>query len=285
MEYAETDRITDAARTLCSKRSGRGTAGTPRTFTTVLIVIILRHCERLLPYYLMRIVNVSSLRSKILLLLTLGAGLGLAAGKAASQTDLDSLVKNSPFGSSKAGQVADAGNQPIEFRGSMEENGQPIFSLYDTATKRTRWVGLNDTSGEVVVKSFDAEAHTVSVEQNGRPLALTLKSGPRIVQNIPPPMPPAMQPGSPGLPGQNSPNSIGKGPEQQRLSAIADEIRRRRALRSQSPQPMPMPNAVPGSSGPVPMPVSGNSSGGPVPMPNPGNGTNGPMPMPNSPQK
>ena len=161
----------------------------------------------------------------------------------------------------------------------MEENGQLLFSIFDTATKRSRWVALNDPSSDLVIKSYDADAHTVTLDQSGRPLALTLKSGPRIVQNIPPPMQPGMQPGANGMPGQILPNGVGKGPEAQRLQQIAEEIRRRRALRQQPPQ-MQMPNAVPGSGGPMPMPVPGSGSG-PVPNAVPGSGS-GPMPMPNT---
>lgn len=222
-------------------------------------------------------VNVSSLRSKTILLLAMGGTLGLTAGMAASQ--LDSLLTNSPFGAAaKSGQPADAGNQPMEFRGVVEENGQQLFSIFDTATKRSRWVGLNDASGEMVVKSYNAEGNTISLEQNGRVLALTLKSGPRIVQNVPPPMPSGMQPGANGMPGQIMPNGVGKGPEAQRLQQIAEEIRRRRALRQQPPQmPMPSPNAIPGA-GPMPTPGSG---AGPVPNAVPGSNS-GPMPMPNA---
>ncbi len=227
-----------------------------------------------MPHYLMRTVNVSSLRSKILTLLALSATLGLTLGRAASQ--LDSLLKDSPFGSAKSTQASDAGNQPVEFRGVSEENGQVLFSIFDTATKRSRWVTLNDTSGDVVVKSYDAEAHTVALEQNGRTLSLTLKSGPKIAQqNIPPPMPPGL-PGANGTQGQIMPNGAARGPEAQRLQQIAEEIRRRRALRQQAPQspqmPMPSPNAVPGMGGPMPTPGTGTNTGGPVPMPGTGSG-------------
>ena len=237
----------------------------------------------------MRTVNVSPLRSKTLLLLTLGATLGLNTGWADL---LEDFAKNSPFPQAKAGQAADAGNQPVEFRGVSEENGQVLFSVFDTATKRSRWLTLNDTTGDLVVKSYDAEAHTVSLEQNGHALSLTLKSGPKVAQqNIPPPMPPGM-PGANGLQGQVMPNGASRGPEQQRLQQIAEEIRRRRALRQQAPQ-MPTPNnAVPNYGGPMSMPGTGASSGGPIPLPGTGSGpiptgmpNATPGPMPNSTQK
>ncbi len=204
----------------------------------------------------------------------MGFALSLTTGMAGSR--FDSLIANSPIGSAKTAQPADAGNQPVEFRGVLEENGQLLFSVFDTATKRSRWIPLNDSNGEVVVKSYNAETNTIALEQNGRALSLILKSGPRIVQNIPPPpMSSNMQAGVNGLPGQIMPNGVGKGPEQQRLQQIAEEIRRRRALRQQPPQ-MPASNA-PG--GPAFTPGSGT---GPMPMPNTNSGSNtGPMPIQN----
>src|ERR1035437_9348499 len=183
----------------------------------------------------MRMVNISFLRFRIVPLLALGSLLGLMPGKAASQ--LDSLLANSPFGSAKTGgQSADAtGNQPFELHGVLEENGQQLFSIFDTTTKHSRWLGLNATNDDLVIKSYDADAHTVSLDQHGRIFSLTLKSGPRVVQNTPPPM---KNPGvNNGQPAQFQPNgAAGKGPDAQRLQQIADEIRRRRALRAQGPQ-------------------------------------------------
>ena len=224
-----------------------------------------------------------------MLLLALGAVLGLASGQAASQ--LDSLVANSPFGSAKSGQAADAaGNQPFEFRGVLEENGQQLFSIFDTATKRSRWVGLNAASDDFVVKSYDADARSVSLEQHGRLLALTLKSGPRVAQNMPPSMSPGMQAGAYPQPGQILPNGTAKGPEAQRLQQIAEEIRRRRALRQQPPQMMPMPNPNPATGTGGPMPVPGTGTGGPAFVPGTGSGGPafvpsagpGPVPVPSS---
>ncbi|GEM_PF-298330 len=226
----------------------------------------------------MQTVNVISPRSPVLLLLAIGSLVSPAVGIAASQ--LDSLLSNSPFGAApKSGQPIEAGNQLLELRSIWEDKGQPLFSIYDTATKRSRWVGLNDANGDVVIKSYDAEAHTISLEQNGRPLSLTLKSGPRIVPNSPMPVQAVMPYGAAGLSGQQFlPNGVGKSPEAHHMQQIADEIRRRRALRQQAPNmPTPTPGAT-GNSGPMRLPGASGSSG-PMPMPTPGTGT-GPMPIP-----
>ncbi len=228
----------------------------PLKFTSVSMIITLRHCEKAAPHYLIYNVNVIFSCSRLALLLTAGSVFGLSSGVAASQ--LDSLLANSPFGSVKTGQPVDSGNQPLEFRGISEENGQQFFSVLDTTTKRSRWISVNDSSGDLVVKNYNAEANTLTVEQNGHALTLTLKSGPRVAQNIPPPMPQGMPPGNNGLPGQTMTNSmVGKGPEAQRLQMIAEEIRRRRALRQQPniQMPLPNPNAAPGTNGPAAGPV------------------------------
>lgn len=220
-------------------------------FTSDLMIPALSRCEKEGHHYLMQAVNASILPTRFVLLLALGSALGLTSAFAAGQ--LDSLLSNSPFGSAKSNQAADTTTQPLEFRGVLEENGQQVFSVYDTATKRSRWVGLNAANEDFVIKSYDAEAHTISLEQRGRVLALTLKSGPKVVQNFPQLPQPGMQPGANGQPGQILPNgAVGKGPEAQRLQQIADEIRRRRALRQQPPQ---MPNAAaPVSASPAPAP-------------------------------
>lgn len=235
-------------------------------------------------------VNAVSPRLRLLLVMIASSLSTPLASMGAGQ--LDSLLNSTLFGSAKSGQPADAGNQPLEFRGVSEIDGQQLFSIYDTATKRSSLLTLNDTSNDVVIKSYDADTHAVNLMQNGKALSLTLKSGPRIAQNMTPPPPgmPAGAPNLPGMAGQQIPaNGIGKGPEAQRMQQIAEEIRRRRALRQQGPQmsgaapspgtgPTPMPS-LPGATGPVPVaPLPGASSAGPMPLP--GASTPGPVPVP-----
>lgn len=189
--------------------------------------------------------NVAPPGSRSILLLVMSATLGLTAGRASSQ--LDSLLARSPFEPAKSSQPADTGNQSVEFRGVLEENGERIFSIHDTVTKHSRWVTLNDTGGDLVVKSYDAETRTVSLEQNGRTLALALKSGPRIAQqNIPQPMPRTS-----GQPSQIMPSGAAQGIDPLRIQQMTAEIQRRRAARQQPPL-VPAPNGMPRTGAPVP---------------------------------
>lgn len=183
--------------------------------------------------------SITVLKSRSMLLLVMSATLGLTAGRASSQ--LDSLLARSPFEQEKSSRPADAGNQSVEFRGVVEENGERIFSIRDTATNHSRWVTLNDTSSDLVVKSYDAEALTVSLEQNGRTLSLALKSGPRIAQqNVPQPMP--RMSAANGQPNQIMPASAAQGPDALRMQQMTAEIQRRRAARQQA-SPIPTPRA------------------------------------------
>ncbi len=237
----------------------------------------LRHCEHVPAHYVSRCRMRAAPLTFLLLLAT-----GSLAGKAAEPTGLlDTLISSSPFGQMKGGAAGDTPNQPLEFRGVIEEGGGWVFSIYDTTSRHSRWVGLNTASDDFVVKEYDAIHQTVSVDQHGRVLSLSLKSAPKIAQagnqmvmrapqvNAIPGMPPTVGPGAqPGSPA-----------DAQRLQQIAQEIERRRALRRQAAQ-------VPGQPSPSgQFPMSGPTAGqGPIPMPVQANGS-GPVPMPAQPPR
>ena len=184
---------------------------------------------------------------KVALLCAAGYLTGFGAEPA---TGLDALVANSPFGQVRGGPGGgDAANQPLEFRGILEEGNSCVFSIYDTASHHSSWVGLNVSSDDFVVKEYDAAHQTLSVNQNGRILTLALKSAPKVAQANP-----IVRPGPMPMPNQNPGMNNGPmlqpgagGPDAQRLQQIAQEIERRRALRRQASgaPPVPMPNQPP----------------------------------------
>lgn len=206
-------------------------------------------------------------------------------GQAASR--FDNLVANPPFGQSVSPTQAraDAPNQPLEFRGISVEQGEKFFSFYDPATKRSRWVTLNEADDGLLLKNYDEAAHTATVDFNGRPLTLILKSGPKFAQSQPAMAPPPGAAVGAPLPGQSAAlpgmSTKGQNPEATRLQQIAEEIRRRRALRSQGPQ-MSMPPQSGQTGGPAGLPQSvPGQGGGPTPVPNATPGQ-GPVPLPGS---
>lgn len=182
---------------------------------------------------------------------------------------VNGLLSNSPFGSPKTGVLgANSGAEPFEFRAVLEENGSKFFSIYETATKRSNWVEINDPVNGFSVKGYDGAKENITVEYQGKVMTLAIKRAPAVPQAIQQPMPVPGQNGVPApgpVPGQVGPTTA----DQQRIQQIQEEIRRRRALRNQAATPQPGTNA-----GPQPMPPN---SAGPVPQPG---GTGGPQLIP-----
>lgn len=192
-------------------------------------------------------------RSSLWLLLTLAGSAGLQAqSEPPAASTYDSLLTNSPFGNAALTGVATV-NTPLELRGIIVDKGETFFSVYDPASRTSRWVGMNEAGNPYTVRSYDAAKSEVKVQYQGRELTLGLKQARVVAMSTPPPAPPVAVAG-PNPSGGPQPVAVAgnapAGDEAQRLAQIAEEIRRRRALRQQAAQ---------GSSGPVPMPVPSNS--------------------------
>ena len=173
----------------------------------------------------------------------LGCVLVRAADGAAAATSgasaFDSLIKSSPFGQSTSGAQAANGAAPLEFRGVLMDKGEYLFSLHETATRASQWVGLKEANQPYVVESYDSEKGSIQVKYHGQTLNLSLKLAQVIVQAPPPMNMPAPSPA-------NGPAVVGpatSSDEASRLAQVAEEIRRRRALRA-PPVPVPQPNNV-----------------------------------------
>jgi len=159
---------------------------------------------------------------------------GLLAALPAQGGDLNSLLDNSPFGSTPTNTAAPKTDNPLEFRGVFAEGGEYFFNLYIAANSRSEWLGLDDVyDNNLTVKSYDANNQQLTVNYQGKVITLTLGSAKRIA-SAPAPAQPVVTPGQP----TPAPAAQPEAPisEQERLSKIADEIRRRRALRQQALQ-------------------------------------------------
>lgn len=176
--------------------------------------------------------------------------LALLALPALAQTpaapSLQNLVQNSPFGTvAPAGQAAAAAG-PLEFRGTFVDRGERFFSIADTSSKRAEWVALNESGRAFQVKNYDSESETVTLDYQGRSLSLKLRTAKITAMAMPPPQVAAPAPGQPPT-GVVLPAAAPTAPgatEAQRLAQVAEEIRRRRALRQQAQQ-QPAPNQPP----------------------------------------
>ncbi|MDP1581487.1 MAG: hypothetical protein Q8M02_14540 [Candidatus Didemnitutus sp.] len=151
---------------------------------------------------------------------------------------LRNLVTNSPFASFGPVNSTAAANAPLEFRGTFVESGERFFSILDTGTRRAEWVGLNEPGQLFAVKNYHPEREAITVEFQGRVMELNLHSARVAVLAAAPPPPPPNN--TAAVSGQNRPAAAATAPagnEAQRLAQVAEEIRRRRALRQQATQP------------------------------------------------
>jgi hypothetical protein len=172
----------------------------------------------------------------------------LSGALPATPDALQELVANSPFGNA-AGSAAspDAAAGALEFRGMFSDGGEYFFSLFDPASRRSTWVGLNESGHPFVVKAYDANQGTIAVEVQGRSLVIPLKQATVVA------VPAAPVAGSPAGNASAGPLVAPKPAtdEATRLAQIAEEIRRRRALRVQAMQkqgpPAPPANSPPPS--------------------------------------
>ncbi len=166
---------------------------------------------------------------------------------AAPAASLQNLVANSPFGPLASGPAGGPPTAtPLEFRGTFVDGNERFFSILDAGSRRAEWVGLNESGRPFVVKSFDPDKESIAVEFQGRVLDLKLRDA-RIVAAPMAAAPAAPNPGQPQPPGQPTPGaptvSVST-TEAQRLAQVAEEIRRRRALRQQATS-QPPPNTAP----------------------------------------
>jgi hypothetical protein len=107
------------------------------------------------------------------------AGAPLLAQTNAAPDPLDALVRDSPFlpgaGAARGGGTTSDG--PLEFRGVVFEQGRYTFSIYDQASQQSYWVAIGDADAPIRVRSYDREQDIVTVEQQGRSVALKLQPG------------------------------------------------------------------------------------------------------------
>lgn len=160
---------------------------------------------------------------------------GTVRAQTTGPATLQDLVARSPF--APAGPSAAAAGQALEFRGTFVDAGERFFSIVDPATRRAEWVGLNEPGRSFVVRSYDPQRETVVVEHQGRTLDLKLPSArigalPAAAQAVAG-QPPAARPAV---------NAGETRTDAQRLAQVAEEIRRRRALRQQQQKAAPASN-------------------------------------------
>jgi len=126
---------------------------------------------------------------------------------------------------------------PIELRGVMETHAGMSFCIFDPARKVSAWVKLNEKDHDFVVKTYDANNETVTVDHGGRALTLALRAV-KVASSGQASAPASLpSPGMPMVPNALTQSVVANptpADEQRRLEAVAAEVRRRRALREQA---------------------------------------------------
>jgi hypothetical protein len=182
----------------------------------------------------------------LLVVLAGAAGLPGIAAEPAANSSLDSLINSSPFGQVANAPAAVQAN-PLELRGVFVDKGETYFSLYEVSSRISRWVTVNETGNPFVVKGYDQTKGIARIEYQGREISLGLKQAKVVAMAAPTPAP--NQPGpAPGQPVASPANPGAQPDEAARLAAIAEEIRRRRALRQQSVTSLPTATPPPAPS-------------------------------------
>lgn len=175
----------------------------------------------------------------------------LVVSNAAVAVDLQTLIDRSPFAppGQSAETAAPVAQGTLEFRGVVTDKEGTAYNIFDASTNKGSWVRADDENSPIKVRGYDAANGQLEVEQNGRPVTLTLKRA-------------TIQAGQPvaamgNVPAPNNPNPAGPAQVQRngngsadarRLEAVAAEVRRRRALRNASrtaPQGQPPANQTP----------------------------------------
>ena len=67
-------------------------------------------------------------------------------------------------------------SREVEFRGVVKLNNRYQFSVFNKTEQKGYWIEENKAEGGISVRSYDAEARTLTVNMNGRSERLTLMS-------------------------------------------------------------------------------------------------------------
>ena len=168
---------------------------------------------------------------KKLLILSTATFLLSPSGLFSANNSLQSLLENSPFGHTPTVSQLESQVPPLEFMGLMVENETTFFSIYDPESKRSSWARLQEESKlDFKIIQYDKILRQITLTHRGDTIILTLDSmwGRPTVRD---------EEGKPHLVANHRGSSAPKPPrlasETHRLSNIASEIKRRRALRQQ----------------------------------------------------
>lgn len=170
------------------------------------------------------------IRAAVLAVALQGSG-WLYAGK------LDGLLESSPF--APMVQPAPAAKveteSGLELRSVLADGNSFRFSLFDTTTKQSFWVQLNQAGKPALAREYDQAGEVLSVDFNGKQLKVPLKKAKLVAKNVPTVPEAAKGPVSSPLPVAIAPARSTD--EVQRMQKITEEVRSRRLARQTGLRP------------------------------------------------
>ena len=140
----------------------------------------------------------------------------------------------------------------FELRSIMVLGGVHTFSLFDTTSKKGFWIDLDETVEGVSISNYNKIDESVLVRSGGMERTLKLKEAQIVALRVTPPKPqastassagpkrrqvpsgpPTTIPGPPpsGIPDRGPINNLSDAEVRARMQKVAEEIRRRRAMR------------------------------------------------------
>jgi hypothetical protein len=152
----------------------------------------------------------------------------LAGWPAAAKADLAATSPFLPSGASALGATG-APSGPIELRGIMATADGAMYCIYDTATKKSTWVGMNEGGHTFTVKQAETNSDKVSVDYQGRVFQLEMHAA-KVASS-------GNSSAGTNLATPQAAAAPTPAEEQRRLDAVAQEVRRRRLERERALQP------------------------------------------------
>lgn len=160
------------------------------------------------------------------------------------------ITTDSPFLPTGAarGEAATTSPTGVEFCGIVQRSDGLYFGFYESSSGKGRWLRQGQEQEGWVVRSFEPGVREVTLEIQGQPQVLALKQ-PRLEGGAALPVVSSLPPGV--VAPVAAPSAAD---EAARLKSVADEIKRRRALRAAALNGQNPPPAQPPGQPPLPPP-------------------------------
>lgn len=114
--------------------------------------------------------------------------LAILSAASACAAGVESLRERSPFVPPSAPQQTDANAlSAVELTGILSVGGRPQFSVRDTSTGRSFWLGLGETQEGLTALSYDVAASSVVIEGRGARRNIVIREA-RVATAPPPPV-------------------------------------------------------------------------------------------------